>query len=206
MATMTLTARKAPSTVDLRGVLATIAGVLAAAGGLIHLVVIRNHLDVLVVAAGFAVMGTAQGAFALRVLTRPSRQVLLAGGALHTVIAVVWLTSRTTGLVFIPGAEGIEPVGVADLVATTFSLGVLGVSVIARSLDTTSTGVVLPARVARRMTAVVVAGTLCLSVPALLTPHDHDRASHTPDPHSATTELLNSHDGTPHDEHVHPTP
>lgn len=178
MATITRTARTAPPTVDLRRVLATIACALAAAGGLIHLAVIRDHLDFAVVAAGFAVMGAAQGAFALRVLTRPSRRLLLVGGALHAVIAVIWLTSRTTGLVFIPGAEHIEPFGVADLVATTFSLGVLGVAVTAHALDTTSTAVVVPARVAQAMTAVVVVGAMCLSVPALLTPHDHDHLPH----------------------------
>jgi hypothetical protein len=61
----------------------------------------------------------------------------------------------------------------------------------------------------RRMTAVVVAGALCLSVPAVLTPHDHDHASHAShasDPHTATTELLNGHDATPHDDHAHATP
>lgn len=168
---------------DLRRVLAIVAGMLAAAGGLIHIVVIRDHLDFAVIAVGFAVMAAAQWAFALRMLTRPSRQVLLLGGALHAVIVALWVLSRMTGLGVIPGAEAAEPVGVADLVSTTFSLGVIGIVAIARSLDQATKPVMMPQVVARRMIAIILAGALFLTVPAVLVPHDHD--AHPSDSHTS---------------------
>jgi hypothetical protein len=175
-------------------VLAHIAVVLAVAGGLIHMVVIRDHLEFAVVAVGFAVMATGQWVFALWMLTRPSRGALLVGAAIHAVIAAIWVLSRTTGLAFVPGAEAASPVGVADVVANTFSLGVVGVAVIESALRGVVGDVVLPRVVARQMTGLVVVGALFLSVPAIWAPHDH--AAHAP--HDQGSGLGGNHDDGPH--------
>lgn len=202
---MTAAETDADASTDLRVVLATAAGALAAAGGLIHLVVIRDHLELAVTVAGFAVMATGQWAFALHVLTRPSRRVLLLGGAFHAVIVVLWGLSRTTGLAVIPGAAAAEPVGIADLVSTTFSLGVIGIVAISRALDQATKPVTIPHAAARRMTTVILVGALTLSVPAVLTPHDHDRHhSQDHDSHTSDAGVTDSHDQiTPTASHDH---
>lgn len=185
---------------NLRDVLVTVAGLLAAGGGLIHFAVIGDHLEFPVVAVGFAVMGALQGACAVRLLSHPSPRVLLLAGGFHALLALIWLASRTTGLVFIAGAENSEPVGVADVIATMFSLGVMGVAVVARDLPP-ARPVVLPARVARRMTGVVTAGALCLGLLAVLAPHEHE---HGADRHPVSTVV----DGgaASHEDHVHASP
>lgn len=161
------------ATADLRRALGATAGILAAASGLVHIAVIRDHLELAVVASGFAVMAVVQWAFALRMLTRPSSRVLWWGGVFHCVLVALWVLSRTTGLWVIPGAESAEDVGIADLVSTTFCLGVIGVASIVRVMD--RAGEVRVSRsVARRVRAAVAIGALFLTVPALSVPHEHD--------------------------------
>ena len=120
---------------DLRRLLLTIAAVSAAAGGLIHLKVVGDHLDSTLIAVGFAFMGVTQWLFALMILTRPSRIVLILGGILHSAMTTIWILSRTTGLWFVTGAENPAPVGVADLAANAFSIGVVGATIIGISLS-----------------------------------------------------------------------
>lgn len=164
---------------DLRGVLATVAGVLAAAGGLIHLGAVGDHTDFRLVAAGFAAMGVSQVVVALWLFRRPSRPVLFLAGGLHAAIAATWALSRTVGLGFVPGEAGAAEVGVADVVANTFSLGVIGVVLIVLALHrATGADVLLPRIVARRMAGVAAAGALVLSAIAISAPHVH--ASHAP--------------------------
>lgn len=164
---------------DLRRTLATVAGVLAAAGGLIHLRVIGHHTDYHVLAAGFAAMGVSQFVVALWLFRHPSRRVVLLAAGLHAAIAATWALSRTVGLGFVPGEAGAAEVGVADVVANTFSLGVIGVVVILLALDRVAgETVLLPRAVARRMTGVAAAGALVLSAIAVSASHAH--ASHAP--------------------------
>lgn len=117
-------------------------------------------------------MGGAQWVFALTVLRRPSRLVVLAGGVLHAVILALWVVTRTVGLGFVTGAEVSADFGVPDLVANTFSVAVVGVAAIGRALHETVPPVV-PAAVTTRIKAVLLAGVVFLTVPALLTRHDH---------------------------------
>jgi hypothetical protein len=171
------------ATADLRRALGAAAGVLAAASGLIHLAVIRDHLEFPLIASGFAVMAVVQWAFALRMLTRPSSRVLWWGGVFHVVLVALWALSRTTGLWVIPGAEAAEDVGIADLVSTTFCLGVIGIVSIARALERTGE-VRVPRSVARRVRVSVAIGALFLTVPALSVPHEHD--AHGGDSHATS--------------------
>ena len=158
---------------DLRRVLATLAAVLAAAGGLIHLGVVDDHTEYRVVAAGFAAMGISQLVVALWLFRRPSRPVFLLGAGLHAAIAATWALSRTFGLWFIPGEEQASHVGVPDLVANTFSLGVIAVVVIVSALDRAGAPTVLPRAVARRIVGTAVVGALILTAIAVSSPHVH---------------------------------
>ena len=178
---------------DLRRVLATIGAVLAAAGGLIHLGVIGDHSEYHVVAAGFAAMGISQLVVALLLFRRPSRRVFLLGAGLHAAVSATWALSRTSGLWFIPGEAEASEIGVADLVANIFSLGVIGVVVIVSALDPAASPTVLPRNVARCMAGTVVAGAILLTAIAMSAPHVH--ASHGPT--LAPPVIGHSHDHDP---------
>lgn len=171
-ATGTATSTRLMSRTDLRRVLATVAAALAGAGGLIHFAVVGDHLDLVVVAIGFAGMAIAQWTLALWMLARPGRRAIMLAGVLHAAIVAVWVVSRTIGLGLIPGEAGVAPVGVADLVANMFALVVGGLAVIWIAQDRAAP-VVLSRSVAHRMVGVAVAGALALSVLAMWAPHDH---------------------------------
>jgi hypothetical protein len=182
MSTINRAARRTAGPTDLDHALAATAAILAAADGAIHLSVIRQHRDLAVVATGFALMGITQCLLAAGIVARRSRGLILLAGAVHATLLVVWLLSRTTGLLVIPGAEDAEPVGVADLAAAALSLGVGGVALITLGLNRTAGRVAVPARVGRWMMAVVVAAAVSVSFLAVLADHTHggDRQSHDP--------------------------
>ncbi|MGH8958656.1 MAG: hypothetical protein ACRDVK_08260 [Acidimicrobiia bacterium] len=145
----------------------------AGAGGLIHLKVLGDHLDLALVAGGFALMGLLQWTFVWCILSRPSHGVLLLGGLLHAGIAMLWMVSRTVGLAFINGAQDPEAVGVADLAANTFSVAVVGAAFVGLGLYRSGQPVVIPPSIATRVRGLVLAGAIFLTVPALLAPHSH---------------------------------
>jgi len=110
---------------DLRSVLSKLAAMLAAASGLIHIAVVRHHIDYGVITAGFALMGGAQLLVAAGLLIKPQSRVRLVGAMLHAGILATWLSSRTVGLTVVRGAE--EPVsfGFPDTIANLFGMGVI---------------------------------------------------------------------------------
>ena len=189
---------------DLHQILAIAAAVFAAAGGLIHLTVTRQHLDFPIVTAGFAFVGVAQWVFAFTIMKRPTTVIAVSGAVLHAAIVTVWTLSRTIGLAFVPGAEHVAAVGVADIVATTFSVAVVGTVAIWRVLSGSSVRVNVPYRGFRTVVAVLAMGASFLTVPAIAAPHDHS-GSHV----SADTAEVHTHEGeTPvtnvdHDETGH---
>jgi hypothetical protein len=172
-ASESIAAPRQPTGADVRRVLATVAAVLAAGGGLVHLGVIGDHTEYGVVAGGFAAMGISQCVVAVWLLVRPSRRVFLLGAGLHAAIAATWALSRTVGLWFVPGEAQPSEVGVTDLVATTFSLGLIGVVVIVIALDRAASPTEVPRTVARRMVGTVAAGALFLTAIAVSAPHVH---------------------------------
>ena len=169
----TVTTIAIDSKASLQGALAWVVAVFAAAGGLIHLQASIDHRDLMVIAVGFAAMAISQLVLAGVMLMRPSPKALIWVGALHAGIVLVWIISRTLGLVFIPGAEQAAEVGVADVVANTLSLAVVGVTIIALSLDRSSQAVPLHPSTARAINVVTLVGALILSVAALGETHDH---------------------------------
>lgn len=191
---------------DLHRILLVAAAVYATAGGLIHLTVTRQHLDLPIVASGFVLMGVAQWVFAFTILKRPTPAIAYSGALLHGAIVTVWILSRTTGLAFVRGAEHVATVGVADIVATTFSVAVIGTIIIWRVLSGSIANVNVPNPGFRIVVAVLAIGALFLTAPAIATPHDHvgshvsaDTAEvHT---HEAETPVTDVHDHETGHEH-----
>lgn len=175
--TETTTPSPQRSRTDLYTLVIRAAALAAAAGGLIHLRVIADHVHFPLIAGGFALMGLAQWAFTVTVLIRSSRSVLIFGIALHAAIAMLWIVSRTIGLGLVEGADGPTAVGVADLAANTFSIAVIGAAVIGLSLYRSAGGFLIPSSTATRIKTVLVAGAIFLTVPALLVSHDHAHAA-----------------------------
>jgi len=158
---------------DLHQIFAIAAAVFATAGGLIHMAVTRQHLDFPIVVVGFVFVGVAQWVFAFTILKRPATIVANTGGVLHAAIVAVWILSRTAGLAFVPGAEHVLSVGVADIVATTFSLAVIGTVVMWRALSGSTANVNVPNPGVRIVVAAFAIGALFLTVPAIAAPHHH---------------------------------
>ncbi|MFI6480593.1 hypothetical protein ACIBH1_21890 [Nonomuraea sp. NPDC050663] len=96
--------------------------ILSAGAGAVHFAVLADHFAMSVAhGAFFAAVGWAQLMWALAVLLRPGRALLLAGLAGNAAVAVVWALSRTIGLP--PGQS--EPLGVPDVLATLLELAVI---------------------------------------------------------------------------------
>ncbi len=157
---------------SLHQVISWVIATFAAAGGLIHLEASLDHRDLTLIAIGFAAMGLTQLALAGVALVRPSPTVLFGVGALHAGIALVWILSRTIGS-FIPGAEQAAQVGVADVVANTFSIAVVGVTIVALTLDRSFQALSLRPTTARTIRLVALVGAFILTVTALSVPHQH---------------------------------
>lgn len=194
---------RVPAATDLTSVLSKVAAVLAVAGGLIHLAVVRHHLDYAVIAAGFALMGGAQLLVAVGLFTRSTSRSRLAGFLLHAGIVVTWLLSRTVGLVIVPGAEGGVPFGVADTTANVFALGVIASLGTIGRIDHLCARVRLSTRVERYAVGVIALAAVGLTGPAAFAPHEH--AGHD---HLASSEPTPGQDDHPptvdiHDDHHH---
>ena len=175
---------------------------LAFAGCVVHLAVIRHHVDYAAVAAGFALMGAAQWLFAVHMATKPSLRAQAAGVLLHTMIVVIWVLSRTIGLAIVPGAEDPAPVGLPDLVANLFAVTIIVTTLAMRHVSNDVRPRELP-RVGTRLTAAIAVGVVALTVPAVLAGHDHAGRDHP-----VTDEPASTHDGGPvgdhgHDDHSH---
>jgi hypothetical protein len=178
------------------------AAVITAAGGVIHLAVIRHHLDYVATTVGFAVIGAAQLLIAAGLLRGSTARLRTAALLVHATIVATWLLSRTVGLVIVPGAEDRVPLGVADTIANALAIGVIAALVAAARGERRSVRVAVARRLARGVTAVVAVATVALTAAALLAPHDH--AAHD---HPATDEQVPGHDHGPavgtNDAHTH---
>lgn len=99
---------------------------LSAAAGGIHLAVVQEHLrEGWMVGLFFVVVGTGQVAWAARVAADPSRPLLVVGAVGSGGLVGLWVLSRTASLPLgaHPGAP--EPVGLPDLLASAFEVGVV---------------------------------------------------------------------------------
>ena len=114
-------------TVSMQMPLAIIAAALSLAAAGIHFAVISEHLeeDVLFGVLFFA-LGWFQLVWAQVYLIWPRRSVALLAIAINLGAVLVWIVSRTVGLPIGPQAWVPEQVGFADLLASSFELGIIG--------------------------------------------------------------------------------
>lgn len=105
----------------LRGLLAA----LATGAGVIHLAMAGEHFDVSAAHGGFfAAVGWLQLAWAVALVVRPERRIVLAGAALSVAVLGVWAVSRLWGVPVGPGAGEPEPVDLADGLASGFEAAI----------------------------------------------------------------------------------
>ena len=97
---------------------------LGAAG--IHFAVMGDHFnETWYHGSFFAAAAWLQLAWAVAIIMKPSRRLLLAGIIGNLVIAEVWLVSRTIGLPFGPNAGNAEAVAFADVLCTILEVGIV---------------------------------------------------------------------------------
>ena len=160
-------------TIALHVPLAVIAAVLSLASAGIHFAVITDHLEI-DVAEGVFFFGLAwfQLAWAQVYLLRPGRSVATLAVVVNAVVIGVWAMSRTTGLPIGSQPWVPERIGLADLLATSFELGVIGLLLptlfrerFARALDSQ-----LPIQKAFVLAAFMLVTVVLLTARALVPP------------------------------------
>jgi hypothetical protein len=104
---------------------ALVAAVLCSGAALIHGIVMPSHLAEDVAYGGvFAVLATAQLAWAAALLVRPSASVLWAGAVGNLTVVALWALTRTAGIPLGAAAGRREAVGALDVVCGLLELGV----------------------------------------------------------------------------------
>ena len=104
-------------------VTAFVLGLASAGAGAIHFAVIRAHFDEYwFYGLFFIVTGLAQLVWATGVVIRPTRLLLAVGILLNAAIVASWVVTRTVGLLIGPSADEVEPVGLADALASGFEV------------------------------------------------------------------------------------
>ncbi|MDQ3871090.1 MAG: hypothetical protein M3301_05685, partial [Chloroflexota bacterium] len=89
----------------------------------IHFTVIPDHFqEWWAFGLFFVVSAWFQAWWAVLFALRPSRSLAAIGAAVNGAIVVVWVASRTVGLPLGPHPGEVEPVGLADVVATAFEV------------------------------------------------------------------------------------
>jgi len=91
------------------------AGFASLGAGLVHVAVLREHLDHwLLAGVFFGALAAVQLGWGLAALARDRAPLPRAFIALNLAVVGLWAVTRTTGLPFGPGAGAAEPVGTAD--------------------------------------------------------------------------------------------
>lgn len=154
---------------------------LGAAG--IHFAVMGDHFnETWYHGSFFAAIAWLQLAWAVAIVMKPSRKVLIAGIVGSLVIVEVWLVSRTIGIPFGPNSGQSEPVAFADVLSTILEGGIaLGSLALLRPsfLDR-------PVRSARAVPGVAGVGVLVAALatlsltPAYASAHNHGGSSAAP--------------------------
>ena len=160
----------------------------SAGAAAIHFAVVPAHADEsTLLAVGFAVVAWLQAAFAVAVLVRPTRTLLLAGALLNTAAIAVWGWSRLFGLPFGIGGGDVEAVEAVDALCALLEVAVVGAAV--WPARATSERRHAPAMVAAAglATLLVVGGTSVVLAAPSAHGHTHaDTQAHSaPDDHEA---------------------
>jgi hypothetical protein len=140
----------------------------SALAGLIHVVAAKEHSGDRTLLWLFIGCAVAQILWAVALLVRPTRVVLVAGIVLNGGAFVFWLLSRTTGVAFIDALREPEVVGRQDLAAAVLAVAAAGAAIIV--LKRPVARYVLPLEWS--MTTGLAA--LLLFAPVLVAGHSHD--------------------------------
>ncbi|MGH2527767.1 MAG: hypothetical protein ACRDH0_00225, partial [Actinomycetota bacterium] len=97
--------------------------VLSAGAAGIHFAVVQSHFEEYwLFGVFFAVVAWLQAAWAILVVARPSRAVLLAGALVNGGVVAIWIASRTVGIPLGPESGTAEAVTLPDVTATAFEI------------------------------------------------------------------------------------
>lgn len=101
-------------------------GLASAGAGAIHFAVIRGHFEEYwFYGLFFVVTGIVQLVWATAVIARARRLLFAVGILVNAAIIASWIVTRTIGLVIGPNADEVEPVGLADALATGFEVAIV---------------------------------------------------------------------------------
>ncbi|MDP3967877.1 MAG: hypothetical protein Q8Q02_06310 [Nocardioides sp.] len=154
----------------------TAAVVLITGAGWIHLLSAEDHRSHSYVAAFFVSTAVLQVSWAALVLYKVTRRLLLMALVGNLGLVLLWVISRTTGVVFVSGVRHVEPVGIPDAAASGLELmaaAALGLLLATRRGD-------LTVPVARILVAGTASLTLLLVVVAGATGTTHHHDYHGP--------------------------
>jgi hypothetical protein len=99
---------------------------LSMAAAAIHFAVMGEHFaEYLAFGVFFSVVAWSQAVWAVGVIVRPSRRLLLVGLVGNAVVILVWLISRTTGLPIGPEAGAPEPAAFIDVLSTILEVAIV---------------------------------------------------------------------------------
>jgi hypothetical protein len=165
---------------------------LSLAAGLLHASVIGAHEGQGRLPLLFAAAAVAQAAWALLVVGRPTRAVLLVGAALNAAFVGFYVLTRVTGLP-IEGLRTAEEVGTKDLLTAAIEVGIVGIVLL---LLLPNLGAAMAWRRIPVTVAALLAGALlAMTVPALALGHGSAGHSHG-------DEAAAEHEHTEGDEHA----
>jgi hypothetical protein len=171
---------------------------LGAAG--IHFAVMGDHFnETWYHGSFFAAVAWLQLAWAVAVVLKPSRRVLLAGIIGNLVIAEVWLVSRTIGIPIGPNSGESEPAAFADILSTCLEVAiVLGALALLRP-----SFLARPVRAARAVPglagfAVLIAALATWSLTPAFAGHSHGDAAAGGHSHGGEAAGVNGSAALPH--------
>lgn len=113
----------AASDVDGRVTLLPVVALAGAGAAGVHVVVMPAHFgESWIYGTFFLVAAISQLAYSAWLLTRPSRELVIAGVLGNLSIVVLWVITRTVGIPLGPAAGAVEKVGALDLLAGVFEI------------------------------------------------------------------------------------
>jgi hypothetical protein len=105
----------------LAGTLRVGMALLSIGAAVIHFAVIAQHMNEWwLTGTFFVVVALFQLAWAVAVLARPSQPLFLMGAVVNALVVITWIVSRTVGVPVGPEAGEAEPIGLPDVLATSY--------------------------------------------------------------------------------------
>ncbi len=156
----------------------------SAGAAAIHFAMVPAHSEEsTLLAVGFAVVAWLQAAFAVGVLVRPTRGLLLAGAVLNTLAIGAWTWSRLFGLPFGIGGGEIEAVESIDALCAVLEAVVVGAALwTTRAPSRARNGGPAMVAAAGLSCALVIGATSAV----LAAPSAHEHGAHGEEAHSHT--------------------